>query len=169
MIEVRAQLMHLRMSPKKVRLVANTIKGLPVSDALTRLQFIQKAPSPIIAKLVRSAVANAIHNNHLTEEVLAVKSIVVEEGVALKRWRPAAFGTAHQFKKRGSHIKLVLGLKAGATAPKAAAARAAGPTGAVEKTDASKETAKDPVPAKQSKRKVARSAKKQEKEADTKS
>ncbi|MBI4090610.1 MAG: 50S ribosomal protein L22 [Candidatus Komeilibacteria bacterium] len=106
------------MSPKKVRLVAGAIKGLSAEDALARLQFIHKAPSPILAKLVRSALANARHNNNLTDDLMMVKSIIVEEGVALKRWKPAAFGSAHPYKKRASHVRLVLGLKAGAKLPK---------------------------------------------------
>ena len=106
------------MSPKKVRVVADTIKGLPAEAALVRLQFMPKAPAPVIAKLVRSAMANARHNNNVADDLLIVKSIVVEEGVALKRWKPAAFGSAHPYKKRASHVKLVLGLKSGVTLPK---------------------------------------------------
>lgn len=109
------------MSPKKVRLVADAIKGLSAEDALVRLQFIHKAPAPILAKLVRSALANARHNSNLTDDLMMVKSIIVGEGVALKRWKPAAFGSAHPYKKRASHVKLILGLKAGAKLPKGVA------------------------------------------------
>ncbi len=114
MIEVRAQLKHLRMSSKKVRLVSDAIKGMDVQQALVRLRFIQKAASPIVAKLLQSAIANAQHNNNLKAEDLMVKSIVVNQGVVLKRSRPAAFGSAHGYKKHASHINLVLGLKPGA-------------------------------------------------------
>ncbi len=106
------------MSPKKVRLVANTIKGLDANQALTRLRFIHRSPSPVIAKLLKSAIANALHNNNLSADTLMVKKVVVNEAAALKRWKPAAFGSAHPFKRRGSHIDLVLGLKAGQKAPK---------------------------------------------------
>ena len=102
------------MSPKKVRLVSDVIKGMDVSQALVRLRFIPKAAAPIVAKLLQSAIANAKHNNNLKVEDLMVKSIVVNQGVALKRSRPAAFGSAHGYKKHASHINLVLGLKPGA-------------------------------------------------------
>lgn len=111
MIEVRAQLRQLRMSPKKVRVLANSVKGMAVSEALARLRFIPKASSPVLSKLVRSAVANAQHNNNLKQEDLFIKSIIVNEGVAMKRWRPAAFGSAHPFKRRSSHVTVVLGLQ----------------------------------------------------------
>lgn len=116
MLEVRAQLRNYRMSPKKVRLVANTLKGLDASDALVRLRFTQKASSPVLIKLLKSAIANALHNNEIPAESLVIKKIVVNEGLPLKRWKPAAFGAAHPYKKRGSHVQLILGLKAGATA-----------------------------------------------------
>ena len=88
MIQVRAQLKHLRMSPKKVRLVADTIKGLEVNQALVRLGFTHKAAAPHIAKVLRSAIANAVHNNNLAADSLMVKKIIVNEAVALKRWKP---------------------------------------------------------------------------------
>ena len=105
------------MSPKKVRLVADAIRGLGAAEALVRLRFMQKASSPILAKLVKSAMANAQHNNNVSPDSLMIKRIVVNEGVALKRWRPAAFGSAHQFKKRSTHVDLVLGLKPGIADP----------------------------------------------------
>lgn len=113
MVEIRAQLKYLRMAPRKVRLVADTIRGLAVDDALVRLQFVRRAAAPLIAKLVKSAVANAKHNKEIDSSKLMVKHVTVDEAVALKRWRPAAFGAVHPIKKRGSHIQLVLGLKPG--------------------------------------------------------
>jgi large subunit ribosomal protein L22 len=99
------------MSPKKVRLVTDTIKGMDAREALVRLRFIPKAAAPVVTKLLQSAIANAHHNNSLKVEDLMVKSIVVNQGVALKRSKPAAFGSSHGYKKHASHINLVLGLK----------------------------------------------------------
>ncbi|OGY90404.1 MAG: 50S ribosomal protein L22 [Candidatus Komeilibacteria bacterium RIFCSPLOWO2_01_FULL_52_15] len=114
MIEVRAQLNNFRMAPKKVRLVTDAIKGMDVEQAISRLQFLQKKSAPAIMKLIRSAVANARHNNSLEERDLRIKNIIVNEGIPLKRWRPAAFGSAHSFKHRASHVSVVLTLKEGA-------------------------------------------------------
>lgn len=145
------------MSPKKVRLVADAIKGLTAEEALVRLQFINKAPAPIISKLVRSALANARHNSNLTDDLMMVKSIIVEEGVPLKRWKPAAFGSAHAFKKRASHVKLILGLKAGAKLPKGVASPAKAEESEKAKTPATAEKA--PEAKKEAVKKIARTAK----------
>lgn len=114
MVEVKAQLRHARMSAKKVRLVTDVIKGLSVEDAILRLHYVNRISAPIVLKLLQSAVANAQHNNNLSKESLVVKNVTVDQAVALKRWRPAAFGAAHPFKKHGCHITVVLGLKSGA-------------------------------------------------------
>lgn len=106
------------MSPKKVRLVGNTIRGLDVDRALDQLQFTRRNAAPVLAKLLRSAIANAAHNNNLQADLLMVKNVEVNQGIALKRWRPAAFGSAHEFKKPSSHITITLALKAGAELPK---------------------------------------------------
>ena len=102
------------MSPKKVRLVTDMIKGLPVVEAFTRLQFTGKSVSPILSKLLKSAVANARHNSEISEDVLFVKQVFVNTAKPLKRWKPAAFGSVHTYKKHGTHIDLILGTKAGA-------------------------------------------------------
>jgi len=138
MIEVRAQLKNLRMSPKKVRLVADTIKGMDAATALVRLQFVQKASSPIIAKLLKSAIANAVHNNDLQEESLMVKSIIVNEAKPLHRWKPAAYGASHAYKKRGSHIHITLGLKPDAPEPQTKKAKQGEDSQDHEKQDTAK-------------------------------
>ncbi len=111
MVEVKAQLNHLRMSDKKVRLVGDMIKGVDAESALVRLKYVPRAAATVIAQLVRSAIANAEHNNNLKKEDLFVKQVIVNQGVAIKRWRPAAFGSAHPFKKHASHVTVILGLK----------------------------------------------------------
>ncbi|PIR07030.1 MAG: 50S ribosomal protein L22 [Candidatus Komeilibacteria bacterium CG11_big_fil_rev_8_21_14_0_20_36_20] len=113
MIEVKAKLKNVRISAKKLRLVADAIRGLEVVQVLDRLQVIFKKSSPIISKLLQSAVANALDKYNIRKEDLLVKKIIVNESKALKRWRPVAFGRAHPFKKHSAHIEIVLGIKEG--------------------------------------------------------
>ncbi|MBT4648873.1 50S ribosomal protein L22, partial [bacterium] len=96
-MEAKAKLKHIRMSSKKMRLVADAVRGLEVTVALERLQILFKKSSPVIEKLLRSAVANAMDRFNVKEEDLVIKSIIVNKGMDLKRWRPAAFGRAHPF------------------------------------------------------------------------
>jgi len=103
-----AKLKHLRMSPRKVRLVAGLVRGLTVEEAEKQLRFsVKKAAEPIL-KLLNSAVANAKQNEDLTKENLYIARIVVEAGRPLKRWRPRAMGRATPILKRTSHIILSL-------------------------------------------------------------
>ncbi len=113
MIEAKAKLKHLRMSAKKVRLVADAVRGMDVNVALDRLQVINQKSAPIIAKLIKSAVANANNKYDVKQEDLVVKTIIVNKGMDLKRWRPAAFGRAHPFRKHSCHIELALDNKEG--------------------------------------------------------
>lgn len=116
MIEVQAKLKNAKISPKKVRLVADAIRGLAVAQAQERLAVIFKKSAPVLTKLLRSAIANAKDRYDVKEEDLLVKSIMVNQGRDLKRWRPSAFGRAHPFSIHHCHIILVLGLKTGASA-----------------------------------------------------
>lgn len=102
-----AQLRHLRISPRKVRLVANLIKGLPVSDALAQLHILSRKPSDPLKKLVESAKANA-KSEGLDEKKLVVSSITVDKGPMLKRWMPRAQGRATPIHKMTSHISITL-------------------------------------------------------------
>ncbi len=121
-MEVKAYLRFLRMSPRKVRLVVDTIRGLSVTAAETKLHFVPKLASEPVLKLLLSAVANANHNFHLQKEDLYVKSIVADGGPTLKRFRARAFGRAAPIRKRTTHITIVLADKkdmpAKAEAPK---------------------------------------------------
>ena len=101
---------YLRMSPKKVRLVANAITGLPVSICEDQLKFLNKRASKPIIKLLLSAVANAKNAHELPKESLFVKSVVANEGPMLKRWRARAFGRAAPIRKRSTHITMTLGV-----------------------------------------------------------
>jgi len=107
-MEVKAQLNYLRIAPRKVRLIANLIRGKTVEQAQNILRFtIKKGVDPIIG-LLKSAVASATNNFHLLESNLYIAKILVNEGPKLKRWRARARGSAFEIQKKTSHIVLVL-------------------------------------------------------------
>jgi len=111
-MEVKAKLRYLRQSSRKVRLVADLIKGKSVKNAELQLRFLSKKSAGFLQKLLRSAVASAKNNFQLDKEGLFVKEIKVDQGPTLKRHRPRARGRATAIKKRTSHISLVLADKA---------------------------------------------------------
>lgn len=106
--EAVAKLNDLRMSPRKVRLVADLIKGLEVQRAQAQLLASNKDAARPILKLMQSAVANAVHNHHLKAETLVVASTCVDGGKILYRWMPRAMGRATPVRKRSAHLTLVL-------------------------------------------------------------
>jgi large subunit ribosomal protein L22 len=106
----KAILKNYRQSPRKVRLIADAIRGKKVDVALTELQFMAKKAADPVKKVLESAVANA-KNIGLDTKSLIIKEVTVDEGVTLKRWRPKWRGTAHPIRKRTSHVKIVLGTK----------------------------------------------------------
>ncbi|MDR1513549.1 MAG: 50S ribosomal protein L22 [Propionibacteriaceae bacterium] len=99
---------HIRMSPQKVRRVADLVRGLDVDDALNLLRFAPQAASEPIYKCVASAVANAEATENLRRGELAVSTIFVDEGVSLRRIRPRAKGSASRIIKRASHITVIV-------------------------------------------------------------
>jgi len=107
-MEVKAHLRHLRIAPRKVRLVVNAIRGLSVIRAEEQLRFMNKKSAMPILKLLGSAVANAEHNYKLNREQLVIQSIAVGEAVTLKRWMPKAMGRATPIRHHGSHVQLVV-------------------------------------------------------------
>lgn len=106
--EAKAQLNYLRVGPRKIRLLADLIRGLSVQEAGIQLQMEKKHAATPLLKLLKSAVANAVHNHNLIEESLVVKSIMVNNGPILHRWMPRAMGRATPIRKRTSHITLIL-------------------------------------------------------------
>ena len=110
-MEVRAVGKYLRVSPHKVRLVADLVRGKKVDEALTILKFLPKKSGRLINKTLRSAVANAENTHTIDVDTLFIKSILVDEGPKLKRWRPRAMGRATRILKRTSHITMVLAEK----------------------------------------------------------
>ena len=105
---IKAELKNYRQSPRKVRLVADLIRGKKAQDALTLLTFTVKRASDPIKKLLESAIANANHNFNISASELFVKEIRVDEGPTLKRWRARAFGRAAEIKKRTSRVLINL-------------------------------------------------------------
>lgn len=105
---VRAEAKYIRMSPRKVRLVVDLIRGKPVEEALNILRFLPKAAAREVAKVVRSAMANAEQNHGLYPEDLYIAHISANEGPRLKRYRPRARGSAGLILKRTTHITVVL-------------------------------------------------------------
>lgn len=108
-MKVRAQARFIRQSPYKVRRVLDLIRGLPVEEAEQVLAFTPRAASEPIRKVLRSAVANAEHNNALDAEELFVAEAYADEGPTLRRFRPRARGRATRIRKRTSHITVVVG------------------------------------------------------------
>ena len=107
-MEARAQSKMVRISSRKVKLVIDLVRGKNVGEAISILKLTPKAASPVVEKLVMSAVANADHNYKMDVEKLFVKEIYVGEGPTLKRFRPRAQGRATQILKRTSHITAVV-------------------------------------------------------------
>jgi large subunit ribosomal protein L22 len=105
---MKALLKNYRQSPRKVRLVANVIKGKSISAAETELMFLVKRASDPILKLLKSAIANAKQNNSVNPENLYVLDVRVDKGIVLKRFRPRARGSASRINKRTSHVILTL-------------------------------------------------------------
>lgn len=110
--EVRAVTKYVRMSPQKVRLVVDLVRGRGVNEALTILRFTPKAAAKVVAKTIASAAANAEENYGLMADDLYVSAIMADEGPTLKRGRAGARGRYKPILKRGSHITVVLSEKA---------------------------------------------------------
>jgi len=105
---MKAYLKNYRQSPRKVRLVADFVRGKKVTDALSELRFLNKRAASQIGKVIQSAAASAHHNFNVTKEDLIVKEIRVDKGFVLKRWLPRAFGRATPLHKHASNITVVL-------------------------------------------------------------
>lgn len=103
-MEVKAKLKHLRISPRKVRLVVDVVRGMNVDKALDQLRFLNKKAAKSIEKLLNSCVANAIDRYETEKNNLYIKEIKVDEGATLKRWMPRAQGRATPIRKRTSHV-----------------------------------------------------------------
>lgn len=103
---------YVRMSPRKVRLVVDVIRGKSVRDAEDILRFLPRAASEPVAKVLNSAKHNALHNDDMLEDRLVITAAYVDAGPTLKRLIPRARGSANILKKRTSHITIVVGEQA---------------------------------------------------------
>ena len=107
-MEVKAVTRYVRISPRKVRAIVDAIKGRPVEVALDMLQFMPQKSAPIVAKVIRSAAANADQNTSIDVDSLIVQNIQADQGPTLKRFRARARGRGTRILKRTSHITVIL-------------------------------------------------------------
>ena len=107
-METTARLKYARLSPQKARLVADLVRGLPVEEALERLQYSPQKAAHVIRKVVESAIANAEHNEGADIDELTVSRIYVDEGPRMKRWRARARGRVNRIVKPTSHITVMV-------------------------------------------------------------
>lgn len=132
---MKASLYQIRISPKKVNVVAKLVRGKKAADAVAMLKFVPKRAAPILAKLIGSAMANAETNFKATKSDLVVSKVLVNEGVAMRRGTPASRGRWSPMKKRGSHIHVEVSAVQSTATPKQSAKKeqAAQPTEPTEK------------------------------------
>ena len=107
-METRAYLKGTRLSPQKAALVANQIRGKSVDEAMDFLSFNKQKGSAVIKKLLESAIANAENNSNADIDKLAISSIIVNQGMRLKRMKPRARGRADRIIKPTCHIEIIL-------------------------------------------------------------
>ncbi|MGB0369822.1 MAG: 50S ribosomal protein L22 [Opitutales bacterium] len=107
-MEVISYTKNSRMSPIKVRDITRVIQGKNAVETAERLKLYPRKSAALVLKTLQSAIANAENNHNLNSDDLTIKSAIVEQGIAFKRFRPASRGMAHPYKKRTSHIKIIL-------------------------------------------------------------
>ncbi len=105
---VRASARYVRVAPRKARLVADQVRGLPIDRARALLQFSPRRVALDIQKLIDSAASNAENNHELVADDMLISEITVDEGPTLRRYRPRALGRATRINKRTSHISVAL-------------------------------------------------------------
>ena len=108
-MEIKVKAKHIKISPRKLRIVVNLVRKMSVENALNQLKFLNKRASLTVLKLINSAIATAVNDFELDKNNLFVKEIKVDEGATMKRWKPRARGRATPIRKRTSHINLILG------------------------------------------------------------
>ncbi|WP_211749523.1 50S ribosomal protein L22 [Paenibacillus sp. Marseille-Q4541] len=110
-MEAKAHAKFVRIAPRKVQLVVDLIRGKQVGEAIAILRHTPKSASPVVEKLLNSAIANAEHNYSLDVNNLVISQAYVNQGPTMKRFRPRAMGRASRINKRTSHITLVVSEK----------------------------------------------------------
>lgn len=104
----KAELRYARISARKVKIVIDTIRGKNAKEAVAMLKYTNKAAAPVVEKLLKSAMANAVNNHHMDESKLYIAEVYANQGTTLKRIMPRAKGSANRIRKRTSHITIVL-------------------------------------------------------------
>ncbi|ERT60571.1 MULTISPECIES: 50S ribosomal protein L22 [Megasphaera] len=107
-METRAITKHIRIAPRKIRIVANLIRGKKVGEAFAILKFTPKVGSRVVAKTLRSAVANAEHNFDMNVDSLYISEIFVDQDSTMKRIHPRSRGQAFKILKKSSHVTVVV-------------------------------------------------------------
>ena len=107
-MEVQATSYFVRISPLKIRYVARNIRDKQVEEAMDILSFIPRKAARLLAKTLKSAMANAENNHNLSLDKLYITKLLVDEGPSIKRFQPVSRGSAHRFKRRTTIIKVVL-------------------------------------------------------------
>jgi large subunit ribosomal protein L22 len=110
-METRAVARYIRISPRKVRLIMDEVRGKKVGDALNMLTFAPQKGASVLKKLIHSAVANAEQTTNVDVDQLYIKRVFADEGPTLKRFRPRALGRATRIRKRSSHLTVILDKK----------------------------------------------------------
>ncbi len=107
-MEARAVVRHVRMSPRKMRVIANLVRGKGVDDAISLLKVMPKKGANVIRKLVISAVANAEQQGDVDVDKLVIRDCSIDNGPILKRWMPRSMGRANRIQHRTSHVTVVV-------------------------------------------------------------
>jgi len=110
-MQARAEAKHIRISPRKMKPIANLVRGKNVKDAQAILKFTPRKGAEIFLKVLNSAIANAENNHHMDVETLIVKDIYANQGPTLKRWNAGSMGRANPVLKRSSHVGVVVAEK----------------------------------------------------------
>ena len=107
-MEAKAIAKHIRIAPRKIRIVADLVRGKNVGEAFSNLKFTPKVGSKVVEKVLRSAVANAEHNHDMNADTLYVSEIFVDQASTLKRIHPRSRGQAFKILKHSSHVTVVV-------------------------------------------------------------
>jgi len=108
---MKANAKNIRISPKKLRVVAQVIRGMNATEALTFLKFAPKKGADLLYKVVHSAVSNAVHNDSQKADELMINTLIITKGIVYKRGRPVSRGRMHPILKRTSNVVLELQAK----------------------------------------------------------
>jgi large subunit ribosomal protein L22 len=107
-MEVKAEVNYIRVAPRKMKELARLVRGLKTQEAIAKLNFLNKSGVDDLIKLIKSAMSNAARNFNLSSDNLKIKSLQSNTAGAMKRFRAASKGVAHSYKKRMSHVKIIL-------------------------------------------------------------